>query len=261
MGRLATVWRRLFAKALKSGKPQDAVAEEGYYLLAAPGAGEPVLEEPERIRLTWPRLGSLVERSTELFVVHLECRYRYRLPPEYDYHHWAGEFAEKLRRFELATEAAVDVARFLRLLQQQARAAGWTLQRRPGASGPIILTGTRFRQGFNLRDEMARMVVAARDLREQADEILKRARGHCTTLEAYAQRFFQIFAEYRPFVTDHYFVAGRGDVVAYLDYWALLGHPTESEAAFRQGVQAVARVLDLPNCPYPLPAGVSEFCG
>ncbi|NIR48208.1 hypothetical protein GWO43_07110 [candidate division KSB1 bacterium] len=242
MEEIASKWQKLFASALRDRITKILTAEDGYVLLAIPNDPKSAEQSMSDLDLT---LQSRLPNLDEGVSLRLDARADFDIRCECDYHDWAKSYAKRIDDREIVAQAVVDLAVFVNKLTEIARREGFAVWRDEADRkyGQIICQ--RFRQPINLYGEVARMVFTAKMMEEEITDLLQHATSNCKMLLAYSQKFFQIFSDYRTFVGDHHFVAGRGEteLAPGFDYWALLANPAQEDKVFWRGVKAVKQFL------------------
>lgn len=239
MKALENQWRSLFRKATVEMSAGLSVAEEGYYLFAAPSLRK------GKIATALHQLHSRLPNLEEGVSLTLNKQREFNLILDHDYHQWARDYAEKIDSNEIRAETMVDLAVFLRRLRQLANEQGLEVWREEQDKQFVEVICGAFRQPVNLYVEVAHMVLSAKPMTDQIDTLLHNMLRNCRMLFDYFQKFLQIFSGYRVFVGDHHFVVGRGehDLAPGFNYWSLLDDAVNTDQTFWQGVSAIKEFL------------------
>lgn len=245
MEALENKWRSLFEKATVESHAGLVVAEEGYYLLAAPSSSATPVWLREKNETELHFLQSRLPNQEDCVALTLNKQKEYDLLLPHEYHTWAEDYAAKIDSNELRAETVVDLAVFKRRLAELAAKQGLAIWRDQEDEKFVEVICDAFRQPVNLYAEVARMVLSANSMVDQITMLLHNMRDNCCTLFAYFQAFAQIFSGYRVFVGDHHFVVDCGEhqPAPGFNYWALLDAAINKDEVFWQGIFSVKEFL------------------
>ncbi|MCL4707880.1 hypothetical protein KJ068_22210 [bacterium] len=245
MEALENKWRSLFEKATVESHAGLVVAEEGYYLLAAPSSSEMPVWLKERAETELHFLQSRLPDQETCVSLKLNKQKDYGLVLQHDYHAWAKDYAAKIDANELCAETVVNLAVFLRRANELAGKQGLAIWRGQEDEKFVEVICDAFRQPVNLYAEVAKMVLSASSMADEIESLLHDMREKCRMLHDYFQAFAQIFSGYRVFVGDHYFVVSAGEhtLAPGFNYWSLLDEAIKRDQVFWEGVLSIKEIL------------------
>ncbi|RIK77561.1 hypothetical protein DCC62_09375 [candidate division KSB1 bacterium] len=245
MEALENKWRSLFEKATVESHAGLVVAEEGYYLLAAPSSSEMPAWLKERAKTELHFLQSRLPDQESCVSLMLNKQKDFGLALQHDYHAWAKDYAAKIDANELCAETVVNLAVFVRRFNELAGRQGLAIWRDQEDEKFVEVICDAFRQPVNLYAEVAQMVLSASSMADEIESLLHDMKENCRMLHNYFQTFTHIFSGYRVFVGDHYFVVSAGEqtLAPAFNYWSLLDQAINQDQVFWQGVTAIKDLL------------------
>lgn len=245
MEALEIKWQSLFQEATMERHANLIEAEEGYYLLAAPGSLDMPISLREKAETELHFLESRLPDQGACVSLKLNMQKDYGLTLPHDYHAWANDYAAKIDANELCAETVVNLAVFLRRLSALAVKEGLAIWRDRDDEKFVEVICDAFRQSVNLYAEVAQMVLSASSMADEIKSLLHDMKENCRMLHDYFQTFAQIFSGYRVFVGDHYFVVSAGEqtLAPAFNYWSLLDQAINQDQVFWQGVTAIKDLL------------------
>lgn len=245
MEALENKWHLLFQKATIEMHANQAVAEEGYYLFAALNSLDMPVWLREKAETELHFLQSRLPDQETCVSLKLNKQKDFGLALQHDYHAWAKDYAAKIDANELCAETVVNLAVFLRRLNELAGKQGLAIWRDQDDVKFVEIICDAFRQPLNLYAEVAHMVLSASSMADEIERLLHDMKENCRMLHDYFQAFAQIFSGYRVFVGDHYFVVSAGEHTLALgfNYWSLLDDAIKRDQVFWEGVLSIKEIL------------------
>ncbi|NUM78068.1 hypothetical protein HUU40_27210 [candidate division KSB1 bacterium] len=245
MTALEDKWCSLLQKASVEMHAQLAVAEDGYFLLAAPSSSEMPVWLRERAETELHFLQSRLPDQETCVSLMLNKQKDFGLALQHDYHAWAKDYAAKIDANELCAETVVNLAIFLGKLSALAGEQGLAIWRDQEDEKFVEVICDAFRQPVNLYAEVAQMVLSASSMADEIESLLHDMKENCRMLHNYFQTFAHIFSGYRVLVGGHYFVVGAGEqtLAPAFNYWSLLDQAINQDQVFWQGVTAIKDLL------------------
>lgn len=245
MEALENKWQSLFEKATVESHAGLVVAEEGYYLLAAPSSSATPVWLREKNETELHFLQNRLPNQEDCVALTLNKQKEYDLLLPHEYHTWAEDYAAKIDSNELRAETVVDLAVFKRRLAELAAKQGLAIWRDQEDEKFVEVICDAFRQPVNLYAEVAQMVLSASSMADKIESLLHDMREKCRMLHDYFQTFAQIFSGYRVFVGDHYFVVSADEhtLAPGFNYWTLLDDAFKRDQVFWEGMLSIKEIL------------------